>query len=370
MAAETNLTKKADMAKVREIDFVYRFNENIRGLMKALGITRPIAKSAGTVLKAYKATGTLQDGAVAEGDIIPLSHYRTEPVTFGEITLEKYRKAASGEAIISGGFDQAVTKTDGKAIRDVQKTVKSKFYGFLATGQGSASGLTLQAACAQVRGQLEILFEDQEVEPVYFVNPLDIADYLGSATISTQTAFGMTYFEDFLGLGMVIEASAVPKGTIYGTVKDNLVLYYVPVNGENGLGTAFDFTSDETGYIGVHQDADYTRLTYETVIVCGLTLFAERIDGVVKGTIGSGSTPAVKLDNTALNMKVGTTDKIRAVTVPAGETITWTSSDSTVATVSGGVVTALKAGTTTITATITVSEVDYTATCAVTVAGA
>ncbi len=370
MAAEQNLIKKADMAKIREVDFAYRFAENIKGLVKALGITRPIAKQAGTVLKAYKTTGTLVDGNVAEGDLIPLSHYKTEPVTFGEITLKKYRKAASAESIITGGFDQAVTKTDNRAVKDVQKTVKSDFYNFLASGTGAATGATFQAACAQVRGQLEILFEDQEVEPVYFVNPLDIADYLGSASISTQTAFGMTYFEDFLGLGMVIETSAVPKGTMYGTVKDNLVLYYIPVNGDNGLGDAFDFSSDELGLIGVHQNSDYSHLVYDTTIVCGLTLFAERIDGIVKGTIGAGSTPAVILDNTALNIRVGNTDTIRATTVPVGETVTWTSSDTDVATVSGGVVTAVAAGTATITASITVSGSTKTATCAVTVAGA
>ena len=370
MAAEQNLIKKADMAKAREVDFVYRFSENLKGLMKALGITRPIAKQAGTVLKAYKATGTLQNGEVAEGDLIPLSHYKTEPVTFGEITLEKYRKAASVEAIISGGFDQAVTKTDAKAVRDVQKLVKSKFYNFMATGTGSATGATLQAACAQVRGQLEILFEDQDVEPVYFVNPLDIADYLGSAAITTQTAFGMTYFEDFLGLGMVIEASAVPKGVVYGTVKDNIVLYYVPVNGANGVGDAFDFTVDELGLIGVHQNSDYQHMNYETTIISGILLFAERIDGVVKGAIGGGATAAVTLDNATLNVRVGNTDTLRATTVPAGETVTWTSSDTDVATVSGGVVTGVAAGTATITASITVSGTTKTATCAVTVAGA
>ena len=92
MAAETNLIKKADLAKAREIEFTYNFSENVRKLMEALGVTRKIAKQAGTVLKAYKAVGTLEDGAVAEGDTIPLSKYATEPVTFGEITLKKWRR--------------------------------------------------------------------------------------------------------------------------------------------------------------------------------------------------------------------------------------------------------------------------------------
>ena len=53
--AETNLIKKEDLARAREIDFAYRFGESIKKLMEALGVTRKIPKQAGTVLKAYKA---------------------------------------------------------------------------------------------------------------------------------------------------------------------------------------------------------------------------------------------------------------------------------------------------------------------------
>ena len=77
--------------------------------MEALGVTRKIPKQAGTVLKAYKATGTLQDGStVSEGDIIPLSEYQTTWESVGEIKLKKWRKATSAEAIIEKGYDQAV----------------------------------------------------------------------------------------------------------------------------------------------------------------------------------------------------------------------------------------------------------------------
>lgn len=53
--------------------------------------------------------------------------------------------------------------------------------------------------------------------------------------------------------------------------------------------------------------------------------------------------------------------------MPASETVTWTSSDSTVATVSSGVVTGVGAGTATITASITVDGKTYTDTAAITV---
>ena len=287
MAAETNLIKKADLARAREIEFTYNFSEGVRKLMEALGVTRKIAKQAGTVLKAYNATGTLQNGAVAEGDIIPLSKYTTVAVSLGEITLKKWRKATSAEAIVERGYDQAVEMTTDRMLRDVQKAIRADLFTYLGKGTGKASGANFQAVLAQAWGQLQVKYEDDAIQAVYFVNPLDIADYLAEASISTQTAFGMTYVEDFLGLGTVIMNASVPKGKVYATAKENIVLYYIPVNGAD-LGEAFDFTTDETGYIGIHETPDYTNMTASDTVVNGMVFFAERIDGVVVGTISAG----------------------------------------------------------------------------------
>lgn len=286
MASETNLIKKADLARAREVEFVELFSENVKKLVEALGVTRKIAKQAGTVLKSYKATGTLQSGAVAEGDTIPLSQYKTVAVSYGEITLKKWRKATSAEAIVEKGYDQAVEMTRDRMLKDVQKGIRSDLFTFLGTGTGTASGKNLQGTLAQAWGQLQVKFEDDAIESVYFINPLDIADYLAEANVSTQTAFGMTYIKDFLGLGTVIMNASVPEGTIYATAKENIVLYYVPVNGAD-LGEAFDFTADETGYIGIHEAADYTNMTASDTVVNGMTFLAERIDGVVVGTISA-----------------------------------------------------------------------------------
>lgn len=289
---ETNLIKKADLARAREIDFTLSFTGSLKKLLEALGVTRKIAKTAGAELKTYKAVGSLAegDGAVAEGDLIPLSKYTTTAVTYEPIALRKWRKATSAEAIIEKGYDQAVIMTTDKMEKDVQKSIRTNFFNFLSTkASGSKSGAGLQGAIAQAWGQLQVLFEDETIESVYFVNPEDIADYLEKATISTQTAFGMRYVEDFLGMGTVILNTGVTKGTVYATAKDNIILYYIPVNGAD-LGEVFSFTSDETGLIGIHEAPNYTNMTAEDVIVSGLTLFPEYEDGLVKTTIAS---PAV-----------------------------------------------------------------------------
>lgn len=307
MAAETNLIKKSDLARVREIEFTEMFGEGIRKLTEALGVTRKIAKQAGTVLKTYKASGTLEDGNVPEGETIPLSKYKTEAVNYKEITMKKWRKATSAEAITDRGYDQAVQMTTDRMLLDVQKGIRKSFFDFLGTGTGSASGDTFQATLAQCWGQLQVLFEDDTIQAVYFLNPLDVADYLATADLTLQTAFGMTYAENFLGLGRVFFNAIVPKGKVYATAQDNLVLYYIPVNGAD-LGEAFNFTSDATGYIGIHETPDYDNMTAKATVVNGMELFAERLDGVVVGTIGASSGTLGTLTVTsAAGTTIGTT---------------------------------------------------------------
>lgn len=288
MAAESNVIKKAQIAKVREIDFSLLFSENVKNLIKMLGVTRKIAVQAGTALKVLKVTGTLESGVVAEGDIIPLSQYQTTWTPVAEATLNKWRKATTAEAILKGGYDQAVNDTNKKMILDIQKGIRTQFVTFLATGTATATGTGLQAALANAWGKAQVLFEDDAVQMVYFVNPQDVADYLGTANITVQTAFGMNYIENFMGLGTVIMTGAISKGSFYATAKENIVCYYINVNEANGIGEAFDFTTDpETGFVGIHEDGNYTRMQEETVAISGITFFAERLDGVIVGTIGN-----------------------------------------------------------------------------------
>lgn len=283
-----NTIKAADLSKVRDVDFSERFSSGIETLMKMLGVTRKIEKKAGEVLKVYKVTGTLESGDVAEGEVIPLSKFSTSYEPIGEAKLNKWRKETTAEAISEKGYGQAVNDTNDKMLRLIQNGIRRSFVEFLGTGTGSASGVGLQAAMAQVWGQMQVLYEDTAVEVVYFLNPLDVADYLGKAQITTQTAFGMSYIQNFLGMGTAILAADVPKGKIYATAAENIILYYINVSGSD-MAQAFNLTSDATGLIGIHTGALYNNLTAETVAASGVGLFAEKIDGVVVGTISAGT---------------------------------------------------------------------------------
>ena len=286
-AAETNVITTQQMVKSREVDFVLRFTQfSLQKLIDALGVTRKVPLIEGTSLWVYKTVGTLQDGSVPEGEIIPLSQYERQKEQIGEITIKKWRKATTAEAIKKSGYNEAVNETDKKMIQDIQTSIRSNFFGFLNGLNGTTVGATtLQAVLAKTWGQLQVLFENDSVEVVHFINPLTIADYLATAQVTMQTAFGMNYIEDFLGMGTVIMNSQIPVGTVISTAKENIIMYYLTMNGE--VANAFNLTADETGYIGVHSSQTDQRAQLELMAMSGIQFLVEYVDGVVIGQIDS-----------------------------------------------------------------------------------
>jgi uncharacterized protein YjdB len=77
--------------------------------------------------------------------------------------------------------------------------------------------------------------------------------------------------------------------------------------------------------------------------------------------------PDLTLDRANITIAEGETEVLTAKTIPADQTVTWTSSDDTVATVEDGEVTAVAEGTAVITASMTYETVEYKDTCKVTV---
>ena len=288
MPAETNLTVASDLKKIREVDFVQQFTHaSLAKLIEVLGVTRKIPMMEGTTMYTYTMSGTLEDGAVAEGEVIPLTEIEQTKTAVGEITLKKWRKGVSAEAIKKSGYQTAVVETDAKLLSLVQNGVRSDLFTFLngtISGSTSVSEATLQEALAAAWGQLQVKFEDDTAQAVYFVNPLDIADYLGAASITVQTAFGMNYIENFLGLGTVIMSSRITQGTFLATAKENIIMYYLTMNGD--VAQAFNLTADELGYIGINSGyQNNERAQIESLVMCGIQFLVEYAAGVVKGTI-------------------------------------------------------------------------------------
>lgn len=290
MATETNVITSAELKRVRELDFVQQFTHtNLNKLIEVLGVTRKIPMMEGTTMYMYTVTGNLSSGEVDEGEVIPLSKYEQTKTAIGEIKPNKHRKAVTAEAIAKSGLQDALVETDIAMLRDIQKDIRTKFFSFLNSsiaGSTTVTGSGLQAALANAWGQLQIKFEDDTAEAVYFVNPTDMAEYLGNANIDMQTAFGMNYVENFLGLGTVVMTSQVTAGTFVATAKENIVMYYLTMGGD--IANAFELTTDELGYIGIKSGyQNEERAQIETLTIDGINFFVEYGAGVIKGTITS-----------------------------------------------------------------------------------
>lgn len=291
--AETNATTTSQMAKVREKDFVLRFVHNgLKKLMEAIGVTRKIPMEEGTTMYYYTTTGTLQNGNVPEGEIIPLSQMQRNKVPFGDITLKKWRKAVTAEAIKKSGYQEAVNETDNKLLSLVQNGIRSDFFSHVNTIDGTVvAASTFQAVLAKSWAKLQILFEDDAIEAVHFINPETIGDYLATASITTQTAFGMQYVENFLGMGTLVLNSRIPVGHVVSTAKENLIVYYIPVSGD--IAKAFQLTADESGFIGISSGyPNKERAQIESLVMSGVEFMVEYAPGVVHGQIDS--TPSLQ----------------------------------------------------------------------------
>ena len=155
MPAKTNLIMTNDIqVTAREIDFVTRFERNWQHLRDILGIMRPIKKQPGAVLKSKYAEGTLQSGKVGEGEEIPYSKFVVKEKDYAEMTIEKYAKAVSIEAIKDHGYENAVQMTDDEFLFQLQTDVTGRFYDYLKTGTLTSTETTFQRLWQWLKAEL------------------------------------------------------------------------------------------------------------------------------------------------------------------------------------------------------------------------
>lgn len=292
MAAKANLIMTNDIqVTAREIDFVTRFERNWQHLRDILGIMRPIKKQPGAVLKSKYAEGTLQSGNVGEGEEIPYSKFTVKEKTYAEMTIEKYAKAVSIEAIKDHGYENAVQMTDDEFLFQLQTDVTGRFYDYLKTGTLTSTETTFQMALAMAKGRVENKFKQMHrnvTGVVGFVNILDVYEYLGAAEITIQNQFGFQYMKDFMGFNTIflLSDSEIPRGQVIATPVENIVLYYVDPNESDFSRAGLVYTvSGETNLIGFHTQGNYHTAVSEAFAVMGLTLFAEYIDAIAVITI-------------------------------------------------------------------------------------
>lgn len=290
-AIPNTITTQQFSINPREVDFVTSFGREVTALTEALGISRPIRKANGTILTAKKATGELQSGTVAEGDLIPLSQFEVEPIDIQPITLQKYRKAVTIEAIEKYGLETAVGMTDEEFKVQLQDEVMAQLYNFMLTGQLTAEETTFQMAISMAIGRVKDAFKKMHraaTGVAVFANTLDVYEYLGGAQITVQTAFGMDYVENFLGANILFFSSEIPRGRVIATPTNNINVYYVDPGDSEFARAGLAYTTDiDMPYIGYHTEGVYQRAQSESYAIMGLSIFAEYLNAVAVITVAA-----------------------------------------------------------------------------------
>lgn len=290
-AAEDGTTKMEDLGEIKSIDFVNRFEAGIKELLELLNVTRLEPLSSDMKIQMYKWSTDVKDGKVAEGDDIPLSKATLAKSKSYTVDFGKWRRAVTAESIARHGASVAIDKADNKVLRQIQGGIKKKFVEFLGTAPTKIKEIGLQKVLAKSWGKLSTFEEFDGAEFVSFVNPMDVAGYLGDTKVlaDASNVFGMTLLKNFLGANNVIALNAVPEGKVYSTAVDNIVLAYLDMKASD-LGEIFVDFSDETGLVSATRGRTLRNATYESLFMTAIALFPEISEGVVEATIETATT--------------------------------------------------------------------------------
>lgn len=284
--AVANTVVSTDLTAVREIDFVTRFAREIKIFREILGNIRMEKHAPGTKLTVKKAAVTLNTSSVGEGETIPYNAISYTETDVGSLTWDKQKIGVTMEAISAHGYDAAVQAADDDMLYKLRSKIVNDFFTFAQTGTLTSDIQTydFQSALAEAQAQVQAKWEDMDrgySDIIAFANVKDAYRYLGAAQITTQTAFGMTYIENFLGFSKLFLTSKIPQGKIVATPSQNLILYYVDATANDFNKAGFLFRTDnETNLIGVHVEGNHNTDVSELSTVMAMGLFSEYLDGI------------------------------------------------------------------------------------------
>lgn len=288
MAVLPDTTDSNALNTALDTQMILNFQQQYNRLAEILGIFNVEVMQAGAVLNTITYDGTLTDASsYVEGDEVSLTKIEAKKTPIGEVTPAPYRKLTTAQAIVKSGYETAVMGTDRKMLNLVRNSILEQFFNDLTAITGTTAGGTgLQHTLAVVDATLGDALEsnnDASDRLVHFINRQDAAEYLGKATITDQSVFGMTYLENFLGISNVLLTNKVAKGKIIATPAENIHVYGLDFSALANSGLSY--ASDENGLIGVAHTPAYDRVSAETHVLTGTRLFAEVSNYIVTGDI-------------------------------------------------------------------------------------
>ena len=137
---------------------------------------------------------------------------------------------------------------------------------------------------------------------------------------------------------------------------------------ENATNKEVNWVSSDTSIATVDSNGKVVGVAPGTATITAIAKDGSGYNATCSVTVNAVPVTGVSLDKSSLTLYVGDQSALVATISPSNasnKSVTWTSSDTSVATVSNGTVSAIKQGTTTI--TVTTADGSYTSSCTVTV---
>ena len=342
----------------------------------------------------------------SDGTFESYAHMSTVDVSNGQYVSQGQRLGTSGSAGNSSGPHLHIEIRSGNAFKGTVLNPEKLFNGSSTVDTPRVTVITstadtLTETSAILRGSFQVINGRASECGMYLGTSANDTPWLGSDTVNT-TGTSMFYSTSKYGRTLQpgttywYKAYAIVNGTKYcGELKSFTTPGTAPVEGNLSInrshmtmkvGTCDQITATTTpagqpvswestnpdvatvsngiitankpGTTTINVSMNYGGSSY--LSLCSVTV--EAAAPAVEGNLS--------INKSHMTMKVGTCDQITATTTPVGQAVSWESTNPDVATVSNGVVTANKPGTTTINVSMNYGGTYYLSLCSVTVEAA
>ena len=270
-----------------------------------------------------------------------------------------------------GSATITVTTEDGGKTATCEVTVKHKLIESITISESTLS-LTLASAATQLTATYSPedatsteLTWSVDKEDIATVSSTGVVTPVGEGTAIVTVANGSVKATCTVTVSAVeITAVTLDLSTLTFTMGDDAQTLTATVEPENATVKTVTWSTDDKDVATVTNGV----VTPVGVGTCTITATAGGKTATCEVTVNPKAVTGVTLDKETLEIAVGGSSVLKATVAPEDATnkeIEWTSSENSVATVDGGIVTGVAAGTATITAKT--KDGGFEATCAVTV---
>jgi hypothetical protein len=292
MPAKTNTILSTDYDSVRAVDFATRFEQGISILTDLFPNIRMSERKPGEQLYSRRASVTLNNAPVGEGEEIPYNKVDFYNVPVGEVVLDKQIVAPTLETVLKNGYGE-IQRADDDQLFKMTNKIATRLVNFMGTGALTSGYSTVDFASAVSEGigLASSWWENANLgysEFVGFCNTQDMFRYFGANPPSTQRDFGLDYIKDYNGISKLFYSSKIPQGKVYVTPGENIIMDYVNFRNPDVEKMGFNFTTTgERNLIGVRINPVGNRLVSELLAVTGVGVRAEYLDGIANVDIGT-----------------------------------------------------------------------------------